>query len=235
MEFVCKNCGVKFFREGNTAASLASSLRRRGYVYCSKSCSSYKHGGSKNKTSEYTSWLAMRNRCDNPNHESYSRYGGRGIRYTEDWDDFSRFLEDMGKKPTPKHELERIDNDKNYSKDNCVWATRKEQTRNRGGKRATRMYTYDGKTMCIKDWADYLNISPGSLRKRLDKGWPLEKALSSGKYDTPPVYTYNGRTLTLTEWSEVLGVPSKRLYWRINAGYTLDKVFSRDTFNRWSV
>jgi hypothetical protein len=82
----------------------------------------------------------------------------------------------MGLKPDPKMELDRIDNDKNYCKENCRWATRKEQTRNRGGKRATRLYTYEGKTMCIKDWADYVGISPQSMQKRLNKGWPLERA-----------------------------------------------------------
>jgi len=75
-------------------------------------------------------------------------------------------------------ELDRIDNEKNYSKENCKWSTRKEQTRNRGGKRATRLYTYEGKTMCIKDWADYVGISPQSMQKRLNKGWSLERAFT---------------------------------------------------------
>jgi len=120
----------------------------------------------------------MKNRCNNPKHNHYSRYGARGITYDPAWNDFLVFLNDMGEKPDPKMELERIDNDKNYCKENCRWATHKEQTRNRGGKRATRLYTYDGKTMCIKDWANYVGIKPNSMRKRLDKGWPLDKAFA---------------------------------------------------------
>ena len=67
---------------------------------------------------------------------------------------------------------------KNYYKENCRWATHKEQTRNRGGKRATRLYTFDGKTMCIADWAREVGISPQSMQKRLNKNWPLEKAFA---------------------------------------------------------
>jgi len=89
----------------------------------------------------------------------------------------------MGKKPDPKMELERINNNKNYYKENCRWATRKEQTRNRGGKRATRLYTFEGKTMCIADWAKETGISPQSMQKRLNNGWPLDKAFSKERYD----------------------------------------------------
>lgn len=118
----------------------------------------------------------MKTRCDNKNCTHYERYGGRGISYDPSWNDFNVFLKDMGQKPDPKMELERIDNEKNYCKENCRWATRKEQTRNRGGKRATRLYTFDGKTMCIADWAKEVGITSQSMQKRLNKGWPLEKA-----------------------------------------------------------
>jgi len=174
--FVCKNCGNNFERLGMAGATCRSKLKRRGYVFCSKSCGSYKHGGHKNQEAEYSSWGAMKNRCNNLKHESYSRYGGRGITYDPRWEKYEQFLADMGKKPMPKMELERIDNDKNYYKENCRWATHKEQTRNRGGKRATRLYTFEGKTMCIADWAKEVGISPQSMQKRLNKDWPLEKA-----------------------------------------------------------
>jgi hypothetical protein len=175
-EFVCKQCLGQFERFGNAGASCRKTLKQRGYVFCSKSCGSYKHGGSKNKTSEYASWKAMKERCNNPNHTAYSRYGGRGITYDPSWNSFEKFLEDMGPKENPKLELERIDNEKNYHKENCCWITHKEQTRNRGGKRATRLYTFNEKTMCIADWAKEVGISPQSMQKRLNKNWPLEKA-----------------------------------------------------------
>jgi hypothetical protein len=131
----------------------------------------------------YSSWSSMRRRCDNKNSVHYHRYGGRGITYQENWDKFENFLADMGEMPKPGLTLERIDNNGNYTKENCRWATRKEQAQNRGGKNATRFYTFNGKTMCIADWAKEIEITPQSLQKRLNKGWPLEIALSPEKHD----------------------------------------------------
>lgn len=197
-----------------------------------KNCKGAKHGY--HKSSEYSSWNAMKNRCDNSSFKHYDRYGGRGITYDPAWDDFSVFLKDMGKKPTPEHQLERVDNNKNYSRENCIWATRKEQTRNRGGERATRLYTYDGKTMCIKDWAEYVGISNTSMQKRLNNGWPLEKAFSKEKHDKPDLYTFDGKTMSLLEWSKYLGVKKKTLYSRIKKNLPPEKIFSSEKRNRWS-
>jgi hypothetical protein len=180
--FQCNRCNQLFERFGNAAAWHRKRMRDRGYVYCSKQCAAFKHGGNRDKTPEYGSWCAMKSRCNHSGTSHYARYGGRGITYDAAWEDFSVFLKDMGFKPDPKMELERIDNNGNYCKDNCKWATRKEQTRNRGGKRATRLYTFNGKTMCIADWAKEIGIKPQSMQKRLNKGWPLEKAFAKNKF-----------------------------------------------------
>ncbi len=177
-KFQCNQCKKIFERTGNAAAWHRKRMRDRGYVYCSKGCASFKHGGNRDKTPEYSSWCAMKNRCNNKNATHYERYGGRGITYNPTWNDFNVFLNDMGLKPDSSMELERINNDKHYCKENCRWATRKEQTRNRGGKRATRLYTFEGKTMCIADWAKEIGIAPQSMQKRLNKGWPLERAFA---------------------------------------------------------
>lgn len=181
--FQCTCCGVFYTRVGNAAAWHRKRLRDRGHTFCSKECGSFKHGGYKNKTGEYASWNAMRDRCNNSNSTSYARYGGRGITHDPAWDDFKKFLEDMGHKENSKLELERIDNNKGYYKENCRWATHKEQTRNRGGKRATRLYTFEEKTMCIADWAKEIGISPQSMQKRLNNNWPLEKAFCKERRD----------------------------------------------------
>ena len=187
------------------------------------------------KSSEYSSWDAMKQRCNNPNHKSYDRYGGRGITYDPSWEDFSVFFEDMGEKPTSKHQLEREDNEKGYSKENCIWATRKVQYRNRGGARATRLYTYDGKTMCLKDWAEEVGISASAMQKRLNNGWPLEKAFSKVRHDGPKLFTFEDKTMSLTEWSKYLNVPRPTIVDRIKKGLPPEKIFASEKFNKWNI
>jgi hypothetical protein len=88
------------------------------------------HGES--NTSEYSSWKAMIARCTNPNHKRYEDYGGRGIKICKRWrHNYVDFLADMGRKPSPKHGIERINNDEDYTPSNCRWATASEQNRNR--------------------------------------------------------------------------------------------------------
>lgn len=89
-------------------------------------------GGRRVATPEYRSWQMMKNRCRNPKAHDWKYYGGRGIRISAEWcASFEAFLRDMGRRPTPKHTLERLDSGGNYHAGNCVWATRAEQARNR--------------------------------------------------------------------------------------------------------
>lgn len=80
---------------------------------------------------EYSSWYGARNRCHNLDAHNYQFYGGRGIQMCERWrNSFAAFLEDMGRRPTPSHSIDRINCDGHYEPDNCRWATREEQARN---------------------------------------------------------------------------------------------------------
>lgn len=131
------------------------------------------HGQS--RSSIYKNWSAMKIRCSNPNHESYPDYGGRGITVCERWEKFENFLADMGERPTPKHEVDRIDNDKGYSPENCRWATRKEQNRN---KRDNRFITINNETKCLSEWCEIYGTTFMLVETRLKHGWKILDALT---------------------------------------------------------
>lgn len=109
-------------------------------------------------------WSSMLRRCTNPKDTKYTRYGGRGIFVCEAWKDPNQFVADMGQEYKPGLTLDRIDNDGPYSPENCRWATRKTQTRNYS---RNVLVTYRGETMCLRDWADAMNINYGTLWDRL--------------------------------------------------------------------
>lgn len=127
-------------------------------------------------TPTFKSWESMRQRCNNPKSPDYPRYGGRGIRVCERWqNDFAAFLADMGERPDGLT-LDRKDVDGDYEPSNCHWATRSRQQRNRT---VTELLTHDGQTMCLKDWSEKVGISAKILSWRLKNGWDPQKALST--------------------------------------------------------
>jgi hypothetical protein len=122
---------------------------------------------------EYHAWAKMRERCTNPSAKDFKHYGGRGIKVCIEWENFSVFLNDMGRRPAG-HTLERRDNGGNYEPSNCYWATWHEQQRNR---RNNVRITFQGETLCVSEWATRLGIDHSTIRKRLSKGDPPELAL----------------------------------------------------------
>jgi len=119
---------------GQLTKVLATNLRKG----TTKSCGCLRknfavtHGHCKDhaKTSIYGTWHAMLSRCRNPLDKRYYCYGGRGIKICKRWLKFENFLADMGDRPSPKHSLDRINNDGDYKPSNCRWATTKEQSSN---------------------------------------------------------------------------------------------------------
>lgn len=134
------------------------------------------HGESRCRgvVAEYTAWCSMRQRCLDPNCGCYCRYGGRGITVCPEWESYEQFLSDMGRRPSPSHQIDRKDNNGPYAPWNCSWATRAEQARNR---RSTKLITYSGETKCLADWAAVIGKPWWFISQRLRRGWSVEKAL----------------------------------------------------------
>lgn len=167
---------------GESTFALAIHVKR-GHT---KSCGCYRrrwgkkyvrtHKAKVSGQPEYETWGGLKQRCYNSKNQGYANYGGRGILICERWlDSFENFLADMGKRPTPKHSIERINNDGHYEPSNCRWATMKEQNRN---KRDNKLLTFEGQTMCVSDWAAHLNVPRPRLQSRLYYGWTVERALT---------------------------------------------------------
>jgi len=144
---------------------------------------------SKAKMTEYRSWQSMKARCYNKNHTSYKNYGGRGLTVCDRWlNSFETFLDDLGYKLNNTYTLERIDNSKGYSKENCKWGTKTEQSNNR---RCTKFITLNNETLSISDWARKMKVPYMTIRRRMEYGWsehdavftPVKKDLDCSQID----------------------------------------------------
>jgi len=133
---------------------------------------------ARSRTKEYRIWIGMKSRCLNKNHRAYANYGGRGITLSDEWNDsFEKFYSDMGDCPKGMS-IDRINNDGNYEKFNCRWATRREQSRNTS---RSIVITFEGKTMILMDWANTLRVPYYRLRTRIKQlGWTVDRAFTEG-------------------------------------------------------
>jgi len=128
------------------------------------------------QTKEYRTWGNMKKRCLNPNDKNYKKYGGRGITVCKNWEDsFEEFFKDMGYAPTPKHTIDRINNNGIYEAANCRWATQKEQNRNYS---RNINITINDETHCLKEWCEIYNKPYDLVRQRIKKlNWEPIQAL----------------------------------------------------------
>lgn len=134
----------------------------------------HNHAKRKNKSKIYSIWTAMIQRCTNQNSKDYFLYGGRGILVCEHWKQFSNFLEDMGEAPEGC-QIDRINNNGDYCKENCHWVTTKQNNRN---KRNNHLATHNGKIQCLSAWAEEYGINYKLLWKRICVyNWPIARAL----------------------------------------------------------
>lgn len=127
-------------------------------------------------TPEHRCWFLMRSRCYNKNLAHYKNYGAKGIVVCDRWlESFQNFFDDMGKKPSPKHSIERLDSRGNYCPENCVWADRITQNNNTS---RNHWLLVNGERKTIAQWARARGISKNTIMKRLRSGWAQEKAVN---------------------------------------------------------
>ena len=162
---------------GNEKAIRGSNLKGEK----TKSCGCKNHLGyathGKTNTSEMHTWSSMKARCYNKKNPDYKNYGGRGITICDRWlgsDGFINFIKDMGDKPTPKHSVDRIDNNKGYSPENCRWATQLEQARNT---RRNKFIIHNGIPYTITEASKHFSINQPSITKNLQNGLSFAEIL----------------------------------------------------------
>ncbi len=160
-DWLCQcDCGQQTIVRGNNLKN--GHTRSCG---CLKKETITKHGHCINqiKSITNTTWGNMIQRCNNPNHISYKNYGGRGIKVCKRWLKFENFLEDMGEKSNGLT-IDRINNNGDYCKENCRWATTKQQSCNH---RRNILFTIDGITKCLMDWCNELNLNYSTVYSRI--------------------------------------------------------------------
>lgn len=130
------------------------------------------------KVDLHSVWHGIKDRCGNPNSKDFYKYGGRGITVCDRWArSFEAFCSDMGERPFHKAQIDRIDNNKGYSSDNCRWTTNTLNCRN---KRNSVFVTFNGETRHFKEWSEILGIAYYTLRSRIYRsGWTVEKAFTT--------------------------------------------------------
>lgn len=163
-----------------------ASIEKNGYSSCG--CQSrakrFKKTHGMNKTRFYHIWANMKDRCLNPKCFLYSQYGGRGISVDTRWINFENFYHDMFTSYADNLSIERIDNNKGYFRENCIWADAKHQARNR---RSNHLISYQGKMLPIFEVAELIGMNKITLHSRIWRGWPVERAI------TEPVHTIYSR------------------------------------------
>ncbi|MBO7677730.1 MAG: hypothetical protein J6S49_09510 [Erysipelotrichaceae bacterium] len=175
----CKcDCGNETFVSGNhlkskSGAKSCGCLKKQK---CSENgMKNFKHGMG--RTPLYETWTSMKKRCKNPENLNYINYGGRGITVCEEWEDFTTFYNwAISNGYVHGLTLDRIDNNKGYSPDNCRWTTMKNQARNR---RNNRFITYKGETKTVAEWAESIGMKRDTLETRLINNWSIERALET--------------------------------------------------------
>jgi hypothetical protein len=157
-----------------------ASCKSGGTGGCKSCCGRGKHTiHGQTDSVEYRLWQGMIRRCHYERDVSFPNYGAKGIRVCDQWrgpGGFEAFFSHLGRRPTPKHQVDRVRSSGNYEPGNVRWATTVEQARNRSN---NTILVHNGRSNCLAGWADEYGIKRDTLQKRLQRGWTMEAALTS--------------------------------------------------------
>ena len=218
--WICKcTCG-NFYEASSQALKNGKANSCGCLTFDKQSIASTSHGMA--GTPEYLTWGGMKQRCLNPKNDRYSSYGGRGITVCDSWLVFDNFYADMGSRPEGKT-IDRKDNDKGYSLENCRWATPKEQQNNT---RSSINILYKGVTKTLTQWCEELNLSYIMVSTRLARGWEPVKALETPCDANQIELTFGGTTRTIKEWVKITGINQAALYTRWKRGWSDEKTLT---------
>jgi len=228
------NCGCV----ARAATVKRNQERAAAGLLCPKPRVTHGECGRGARSSEHRSWTSMRNRCFYEKSIGYPRYGGRGITVCSHWkNSYENFLADMGRKPTSKHTIDRIDVNGSYTcgkceqckqngwTANCRWADQKTQQNNRT---VSKMLEFNGKRQSMAMWAEELGISKQTLKARLGKyEWNVERALTTDAKDRWPTWEYAGKSQNLKEWGDEIGIDPSTLWRRLNKlGWSIERALT---------
>ncbi len=216
------NCGsLPKVTSENLIKGKTKSCGCRRSANASKIFKTHGQASYKYRTKTYTVWTGMKNRCLNKNNHAYDKYGGRGIMVCNRWMKFDNFYADMGEKPEGMS-IERTDNSKGYSPENCKWATCIEQANNT---RKNKCYEYNGESLTIPQWGRKLSINHKMLAKRIRNGMSIEDAILNPK-EVTRLYIYDGVAMPIKDWAKRLGFNRRTLDWRLERGWAIEKAFT---------
>ena len=170
--FLCECGKTKVIRTNDVMTGRASSCGC--HKVASAGSASITHGHAGRRSPEYYSWCSMRDRCNSKQGtKHYRNYVERGISVCHEWKSFEVFLRDMGQRPAGTT-LDRIDNSKGYSKDNCRWASHKQQHRN---KRTNRFVKFNGDSITVAEAAERAGVEYGSMMYRIKSGLSVDQII----------------------------------------------------------
>lgn len=181
-------------------------------------------------------YYSMKARCYNSNSPEYKNYGGRGIIVCDEWKNNRKAFKEWALKNGYKNGLtiDRIDNNKEYSSENCRWTDRVTQANNT----STNLYiTYNGKTQSMADWCRELNLSYSTVRYRMSNGWTAERAfeIKNGKKGCAhyeKLITYKGKTQSIKNWCKELNLNYSTVKSRFSKlNYSVEKAFEKRGVN----